>query len=103
MSGRNDVSADTSIYTVDGEPMYDNIIDAGTYLRSHMTKRETTVIVNYLYDNYTNSASSAIYEEAVKHTGVGNEGDYISANLNSKLSGINMLNDGINEYKQMNH
>ena len=103
ISGRNDVSADTSIYTVDGEPIYDNIIDAGTYLRSQMKKRETTVIVNYLYDNYTNSASSTIYEEAVKHTGVGNEGDYISANLNSKLSGINMLNDGINEYVEIKY
>ena len=103
ISGRNDVSADTSIYTVDGEPIYDNIIDAGTYLRSQMKKRETTVIVNYLYENYTNSSSSAIYEEAVKHTGVGNEGDYISANLNSKLSGINMLNDGINEYVEIKY
>ncbi len=51
---------------------------AGKYLREHMKNRETTIVVpiDGSFCNYS-GLCKAVFEEAVKHTGVGNEGDYL--------------------------
>nr|MCR5544438.1 hypothetical protein [Eubacterium sp.] len=64
-----------------------NVKDAGTVLRDGLKARETEIPV-YIRLNEKPSEYQTlynqIYEEATKHTGVGNEGDYIKYQVHSR-------------------
>ena len=68
-----------------------NVKDAGTVLRDGLKARETEIPV-YIRLNEKPSEYQTlynqIYEEATKHTGVGNEGDYIKYQVHSRSGRI---------------
>ncbi len=60
------------------EPQYcQTLEEAGAVVRQQMKARQETVVVHYQMPGDFTSMSSAIFWEAMKHTGVPTEGDYL--------------------------
>ena len=72
--------------------------DAGNYIRNPMRDRTTTVKVSVpLNEKSAQEMSDAILAEALKHTGVPNEGDYIRYNMGG-YRWIAEIDNGIANY-----
>lgn len=60
----------------------DYILEAAEELRSAMVARRSNIVISIETDNFDNNTSiSKIINEALRHTGVPYEGDYIRANM----------------------
>lgn len=79
-----------------GEIYYTTVEEAGAELRQHLVNRETeTILIKYdLGEDFTGTLDDAavvrlaIYNEALKHTGVPNEGDYIRKHVGDGRLGM---------------
>lgn len=71
----SEVSTDTAVFT--------DAAQATTYLREQLVARETEIHIKLTGVTLTGSDASAILENALAHTGVPDEGDYIRVNLSS--------------------
>ena len=60
---------------IDAPPIFDDIENAGVYLREQMKLREETIVLGFI--NPPQDFKDALYEVAFRHTGVADEGDYL--------------------------
>ena len=71
------------------------LAEAGQQLRDGMKQRQKSITVLYCANSKVSSPASAIYQEAVKHTGVGTEGDYLYFQCNGWSADIGCtISDG---------
>lgn len=80
-----------------GVTYYTNLTDAGAYVRQQMKKRAKTVTLGYKLDGDYSGLVYAIFEEALAHTRVPTEGDYLRlqyAHWDSNLSGYQDMQTG---------
>lgn len=71
------------------------LAEAGQQLRDGMKRRQKSITVLYCANSKVSSPASAIYQEAVKHTGVGTEGDYLYFQCNGWSADIGCtISDG---------
>ena len=66
------------------ENQYDEMV---AYVRQGLANRQTTITVSYKTTGNNSSFVSSAIEDAMKHTGVGNEGDYIERSFMSWATG----------------
>ncbi len=71
------VNDNISQATATSDKVYTTPAEAGAYLRKCMVNRQTTVEIKYNKNNLETDLLKKIFKEAVKHTGVPNEGDYL--------------------------
>ena len=57
------------------DDVFTTVADAGAYVREQFKARNTTII--FTFSGYYSSLASEIWEEALKHTGIPDEGDYL--------------------------
>ena len=88
---RQDPGAKTSQYDAsarDEEVAYDTIEGAGASMREQLRLRVNPIVVSYIYpDEYDSSMLTAIQTQAIAHTGVPDEGDYIRFHLKGSSGG----------------
>ena len=53
------------------------IAEAGAQLREGMTKRQKNIVVRFSTSGKKTNPAATVYQEAIKHTGVPDEGDYL--------------------------
>ena len=70
-------ASEVSSIASEADAVFTNTNDAMLYLRSEMKKRAQTVSIRINGMNLSGSEVSALYNDALAHTGVGSEGDYI--------------------------
>ncbi|MCD7745035.1 MAG: leucine-rich repeat protein [Lachnospiraceae bacterium] len=58
----------------------DTVEEAAVIVREAMVNRQETIVVYYQMETYDSSIAKSIVSAALEHTGVADEGDYISAN-----------------------
>ena len=71
------VSQEQRYATKEADAVFTNTSDAMLYLRAEMKKRATSVSFRIDGMNLAASEVAALYNDAIAHTGVGDEGDYI--------------------------
>ena len=88
---RKDPGAKTSQYDTsarDDAEAYDTIEGAGASMREQLRLRANPVVVSYIYpDEYESSMLTEIQNQALAHTGVPDEGDYIRFHLKGRSGG----------------
>ena len=80
-AGSRGLSKSTPVFE---ENQYDDMV---AYVRQGLANRQTTITVSYKTTGNNSSFVSSAIEDAMKHTGVGNEGDYIERSFMSWATG----------------
>ena len=80
-----------------------NLQDAANYLKSEMINRNNSITFNYLGEHLTSTNVVNIYNEAIAHNGISNEGDYISGHINSYEYQYYHLTNGEDLYTQVTY
>ncbi len=88
-----------SVYHSTGEVEYlETIEEAGTVVRNLMKEHADTIVVNIKYAGDTSTLYQDIFNEALIHTGVPNEGDYLAFNYGGFGCSYSEKSDGTWNY-----
>lgn len=81
ISASSDLSVEEEVSLLNEETLFDNEENAIKYLKQEMKSRKSTITFDYLGEHLTSEQVLNIFNEATKHTGVKDEGDYLRYHL----------------------
>ncbi|MCD8013634.1 MAG: leucine-rich repeat protein, partial [Lachnospiraceae bacterium] len=86
--------ADVPSVASDDVEYLDTVDEAAAEVREAMVNRQETVVVYYQMETYDSTIAKSIITAALEHTGVADEGDYISANYGGSSYMISRSSSG---------
>ncbi len=86
--------ADVPSVASDDVEYLDTVDEAAAEVREAMVNRQETVVVYYQMETYDSTIAKSIVTAALEHTGVADEGDYISANYGGSSYTISRSSSG---------